>query len=171
MDNFEHDVKEKFGLKGIMKHLGRKVNGDIKYVETVKNKVVDIGLNDILGVRFNGVTARPLYFFIVTAATTPLAGDTLTALLARAPECVGYSESARQPFTVTVTGPQAGNASNKAIITFNEPVAVYGAGTCTSAVKGSNSADLFSYVNFTGVKNFAAGETLELQYTLVLSSL
>ena len=142
--------------------------------EDIANLVVNQGLNHILGVEFDGQTAKPNWYLgIFQGNYSPVASDTAATIYGNATECSSYTSATRPPWTPAApSGQSITNAANPAIFTFNANVTIYGAFlTSLATIGGGGGSDiLFAAAAFANSKAVSSGDQLLVTYTLNAAS-
>lgn len=139
------------------------------------NRVVNVGLNDVLDKYFEGSTYSAAHYVGLTDGTpTDAAGDDIGAgLHAGWAEVAAYSESVRQTYDLSgdaVSSQSISNAANKATFSINATTTVGGAFLVTNNTKSGTSGILISVEEFTGGdKSLTNGDTLTVQITYTLA--
>lgn len=156
--------------------------GNLKWVEEIKNIVVNTGLDDILDKYWkgSGYTAAH-YVGLVTGGTSPLpayaAGDTM-ASHAGWTEQTNYTNSPDVRPTLTlgsVSGQSVDNSASKASFSLAgaspDSISIAGGFVTTDSTKGGTSGTLIAVANFTGgTKSLNNGDTLNVTVTLTAAS-
>lgn len=143
-------------------------------IERHANKVVNEGLNHLLGVVLSGVPAITSWFIgLWEDNVAPAADWTSNNLRTKVTECEAYDEGARQAWQEDGAASQQITNSTKATFTINLSKAVYGA-FLTSASPNDGSADaagtLFAASLFSVPRNVVDNDQLLVTYTVVASS-
>lgn len=128
--------------------------GNLKWEDTIKNLVVDEGLNDALDMYFKGSAYTAAHYVGLTDGTpTVAAGDTLASHVGWV-EVTAYDEAVRQTATWgTVSGKSVNNSANKATFTISvNGTTLGGAFLATNSTKGGSTGKLY------GGGAFSAGD-------------
>lgn len=168
-----HFPKQKVIAAGVYAHA---VNGMDEREDG--NIVVTEGLNHMLGVVLNGVTAIPTWYFaLFSANVTPVNTWTAANFTANATEITsnteGYSETTRQAFVeAAAASGSINNIANKAAFTIATAttVTVWGAGLMSSSAKGGTTGTLMSAAKFSAARTLYNTDVFNLGYTLSLTS-
>jgi len=125
--------------------------GNLKWEDTIKNLVVNEGLDDSLNEYFKGSTYTAAHYVGLTDGTpTVAAGDTM-ASHAGWTEVTAYDEASRQTATWgTVSGQSVSNSANKATFTISaNGTVIGGAFLTTNSSKGGSAGTLYGGGAFT----------------------
>lgn len=150
-------------------------DGQVKWVDTFHNLVMNEGVQDMNTKYFNGstYTASP-FIGLVTgpgSGTTFAAGNTLASHTGWT-ETAAYSGARKSVVfgTATTANPSViSNSASPASFAMNATVTVAGAFLCT--VSSGTSGILFSAGDFTGGDKFVdSGDTLNVTYTFSLTA-
>jgi len=147
-------------------------DGNLKWRDTIKNLVVNEGLDDALDKYFKGSSYSAAHYCGLTDGTPSFAaGDTMSSH-AGWTEVTGYSESVRQTVTWgSVSGQSVDNSASKASFSINASVTVGGAFISTDSTKGGSTGTLYGGGAFTGGdKSLTSGDTLNVQVTASASA-
>lgn len=148
-------------------------DGVLKWRETARNLVVNVGLDDLLDKYLKGSTYTASFFVGLTDGTpTPAAGDTM-ASHAGWVEVVAYTEATREALTLgTVSGQSVDNAASKASFAINaDSTVVGGAFITTDNTKSGTSGTLYGVAAFDGAdKAVDNGDTLNITATLTAAA-
>lgn len=147
-------------------------DGNQKWVETIDNLVVDVGLNEILDKFFKGSAYTAAHYVgLVSGTPTIAAGDTMSSH-AGWTEPVPYSNGTRPSFTPgTVASKSVDNSASKAVFNCNGSGTIGGAFLSTNSTKSGTTGILISAGAFSGGnKTVANGDTLNVQITYTASS-
>lgn len=138
----------------------------------VDNLVVNQGLNDILGVYFQGVSQKTSWFMgIFQGNYAPVAADTGANWAVNATECSSYTSATRPAWSPAAAAAQAiTNGASPASFTFNASVTIYGAAIVSSNVIGGTAGVLFSEAQFTTPKAVSNGDQLLITYSYSIAS-
>lgn len=155
---------------GFWEFVCRDKHGNIKWRETIKNLVVNQGLDDLLSVTLAGGTQDTTWFVGLTDGTpTAAAGDTL-ASHAGWVEVTDYSGTRKAFVPGAVSGQSVSNTASKASFTFTgDGVVVGGAFLC--GVTSGTAGRLYSVGAFTGGdKTLDTDDVLEVATTLTTAA-
>lgn len=139
--------------------------GKLKWKDTAKNIVVNVGLYHILDILFVSATSQidPWYVGLVDDTPSFAAGDTLASH-------AGWTENAnytgdRKEFVDVRSGASVGNSASKASFSIDtDSQTIAGAFLCSAA--SGTSGTLLCEAPFTGGdKSVDDGDTLEVTYT------
>lgn len=142
--------------------------GELFWRDEGHNRVVNVGLNDILDKYLKGSAYTAAHYVGLTDGTpTTAAGDTQSSHAGWA-EVTAYDEATRQAYTPgTVASQTVNNSASKAVFTIStNSTTIGGAFLTTSSSKGTGSGVLVSVEAATGgdvVLN--DGDTLSVQIT------
>lgn len=130
--------------------------GNPKWDDTIKNLVVDEGLDDILDKYLKGSAYVAVHYVGLTGSTpTPNAADVM-ASHAGWEEVQLYDETTRQiAIWGVVSGKSVDNSASKAVFTIStNATTIGGCFICTNGTKGGTAGTLY------GVGSFTAGDKL-----------
>ena len=152
-------------------------DGTIRWEETFKNLVVNVGKTDLLNKYFAGSSYTATWYLgLVDGASTPTynAADTMSSHSGWT-ENVGYSQSTRPAAAfgaASASGGGAGTAGTGTIstsataFTINASGTIAGAFLTTSNTKSGTTGTLYSAGSFTtGNRSVLMGDTLNVTYT------
>lgn len=125
--------------------------GNLKWEDTIKNLVVDGGLNDSLDKYFKGSTYTAVHYVGLTDGTpTVAAGDTMASHVGWV-EVTAYDEAVRQTATWgAVSGKSVDNSASKATFTISaNATTIGGAFLATNSTKGGGTGTLYGGGAFT----------------------
>lgn len=145
--------------------------GGLLWADANHNRIVDVGLDEILDKFFKGSTYTASHFVGLTDSTpTTAAGDTMSSHAGWS-EVTAYSEGVRQTYTPgTVASQSVDNSASKAQFSINGTTTVGGGFLTTDNTKGGTAGILVSVEAFTGGdKSLGNGDTLSVQATYTLS--
>ena len=148
METYEIKLGDLFEIECFDKH------GNLKWRDTIKNLVVDEGLDDVLDKYLKGSSYTATHYVGLTDGTpTFAAGDTM-ASHAGWTEVTAYDETVRQTATWgTVSGKSVDNSANKAVFTIStNATTIGGAFLVTDSTKGGTTGTLY------GGGAFSAGD-------------
>lgn len=147
-------------------------DGNLKWVEEVKNLVVNVGLDDVLDKFYKGSSYTAAHYVGLADGTpTVAAADTMSSHAGWA-EVTGYSESVRQTLTLgSVSSQSVDNSASKASFSINATVTVGGGFLTTDNTKSGTTGTLIGAAAFSGGdKSLTSGDTLNVTVTLTASS-
>jgi hypothetical protein len=152
-------------------------DGTIRWEETFKNLVVNVGKTDLLNKYFAGSSYTATWYLgLVDGASTPTynAADTMSSHSGWT-ENVGYSQSTRPAAAfgaASAAGGGAGTAGTGTIstsataFTINATGTIAGAFLTTVSTKSGTTGTLYSAGSFTtGNRSVLSGDTLNVTYT------
>ena len=152
-------------------------DGTIRWEETFKNLVVNVGKTDLLNKYFAGSSYTATWYLgLVDGASTPTynAADTMSSHSGWT-ENVGYSQSTRPAAAfgaASASGGGAGTAGTGTIstsataFTINATGTIAGAFLTTVSTKSGTTGTLYSAGSFTtGNRSVLSGDTLNVTYT------
>ena len=143
-------------------------HGNLKWEDTIKNLVVDVGLDDVLDKYLKGTTYTAAHYVGLTDGTpTVIAGNTMASHAGWA-EVQLYDEANRPTATWgAVSGKSVDNSANKAVFTIStDATTIGGCFICTSNTKGESSSTLYGAGAFTaGDKLLDDGDVLNVTVT------
>ena len=144
-------------------------DGKLKWVEKdLKNLIVTAGLNELLNSAVAGQTQHTAWYVGLKDTGTVAAGDIMTSH-AGWTERTEYSGTRKGYTCGTVSGGSVDNSASKASFAINNTVNLYGAFLC-SATSGATGVILLAAVNFTAPRAVVSGDTVNVQYTLTVTS-
>ena len=125
--------------------------GDLKWEDTIKNLVVNEGLDDSLDEYFKGSTYTAAHYVGLTDGTPIVAAGDTMASHAGWSEVTAYDETPRQTATWgTVSGQSISNSANKATFTISaNGTVIGGAFLTTNSTKGGSTGKLYGGGAFT----------------------
>lgn len=141
-----------------------------KWTDTIKNLVVDEGLNDSLDQYFKGSSYTAAHYAGLTDGTpTVAAGDTLTSHVGWV-EVTAYTGTRKAITWGAVASKSVDNSANKAVFAINaDSTTIGGAFVCT--VTSGTSGTLYGGGVFTaGDKSLDDGDTLNVTVTASASA-
>lgn len=143
-------------------------HGNLKWSDVAYNRVVNVGLNDLLDKYLKGSSYTAAFYVGLTDGTpTTAAGDTM-ASAAGWSEVTAYDEANRPTLTLgTVASQSVDNSASKAAFTVStNSTTIGGAFICTDNTKGGTSGVLYSVAAFSaGDKSLDDGDTLNVTVT------
>lgn len=153
-------------------------HGFLRWTETVRNLVVNEGLDDILDKYFKGSSYTAGWFvgLVDNAGFTAIAAGDTAAGIAASPgnawdELTNYTEGVRQTLTLgTVSGQSVDNSASKASFSINATVTIKGAFAVTNNTKGGGTGVLYGAAAFVASRAAESGDTLNVTVTLTSAS-
>lgn len=151
------------------------LDGNVKWRDIIENRVVNVGLNDILDKYWKGSTYTAAHYVgLLVGAASPInvaAADTMSSH-AGWTESTAYSNGARPTLTLgTVASQSVDNSASKASFTINGSATIDGAFITTNSTKGGTTGTLIAGGVFTGgSKVVANGDTLNVTLTLTAAT-
>ena len=144
--------------------------GNVKWVESTKNLVVNQGLDSLLGVTLAKWTQVQTWSVLVTSGhPTVAAADTMASHAGWA-EFTGYSETIRQQWLAgAVSGQSVSNTNSKAVLSINAAGSIGGAGLVGVNSKGTAGGSLYAVGSFS-LKTLSSGDTLQVQATFTTAA-
>lgn len=142
-------------------------DGKLKWVDEIRNLVVDEGLNDALDKHLKGSSYTAAWYVGLTDGTpTVAAGDTMASHAGWA-EVTAYSETARPALQLgTVSGGSVDNSANKASFSVNASATIGGAFIASASGKGGTTGVLYGAGAFSGGdKALSNGDVLNVTVT------
>jgi hypothetical protein len=153
-------------------------DGQVKWEESLKNLVVNVGLKDMNDKYFTGSAYTATWYlglYGAAASNDPAAGDT-AASHAGWTEVVPYSNATRPAATfaaATTADPSViTNSASPASFTINATATVGGAFLISDNTKSGSTGVLFSASDFAapGDRSVVSGDTLAVTYTFSLDA-
>lgn len=153
-------------------------DGQVKWQESLKNLVVNQGLQDMNTKYFKGVSYTATWYiglYGAAASNNPVAGDT-AASHGGFTEIVPYSNATRPAATfgtATTADPSViSNSAAPAVFTINATSTVGGAFLISDNTKSGTAGVLFSASDFAspGDRNVSSGDTIQISYTFSLDA-
>jgi len=147
-------------------------NDNLKWIETVENLVVNVGLNEVLDKFWKGSTYTAAHYVGLTDGTpTVAAADTMSSHVGWV-EVTAYSEAVRQTLNMgTVASQSVDNSASKAAFSINGTATVGGAFVGTDSTKSGTTGILVGAGAFSGGdKSVSSGDTLNVTVTSTASS-
>lgn len=143
-------------------------HGNLKWRDTIKNLVVDEGLNDVLDKYLKGSSYTAAHYVGLTDGTPTFAAADTLASHSGWSEVTAYDEAVRQDATWgTVSGKSVDNSASKAVFTIStNSTVVGGAFIATNSTKGGTSGTLYGGGAFSaGDKTLDDGDVLNVTVT------
>ena len=150
----ESKTKETIGLSDTFVVECFDGHGNLKWIDTIKNLVVDVGLDDALDKYLKGSSYTAAHYVGLTDGTpTPAAGQTMASHSGWV-EVTAYDEANRPGATWgAVSGKSVDNSASKAVFTISTNTTVIGGCfVATNNTKGGSAGTLY------GVGAFTAGD-------------
>jgi len=153
-------------------------DGQVKWEESLKNLVVNQGLQDMNAKYFLGSAYTATWYIGIygaAASNDPVAGDT-AASHAGFTEIVPYSNATRPAATfgtATTADPSViSNSASPAVFTINGTATVGGAFLISDNTKSGSTGVLFSASDFAapGDRNVTSGDTITISYEFSLDA-
>ena len=169
---------EKVAAGGVFTVTCLDANGQVKWEESLKNLVVNQGLQDMNTKYFKGVTYTATWYiglYGAAASNNPTASDT-AALHPGFTEIVPYSNATRPAATfgtATTADPSViSNSASPAVYTINATATVGGAFLISDNTKSGTAGVLFSASDFAapGDRNVSSGDTIQISYQFSLDA-
>jgi len=126
-------------------------DGNLKWTDTIKNLVVNVGLDDALDQYFKGSAYTAAHYVGLTDGTpTVAAADTMLSH-AGWTEVTAYDEAVRQTLTLgAVSSQSVDNSASKAVFTIDtNSTTIGGAFIATSSTKSETGSTLYGGGAFT----------------------
>lgn len=126
-------------------------NGNLKWEDTIKNLVVNVGLDDALDKYFKGSTYTAAHYVGLTDGTPTVAAADTMASHAGWVEVVAYDEAVRQTLTLgSVSSQSVDNSASKAVFTISsDTTTIGGAFISTDDTRGGSTGTLYGGGAFT----------------------
>jgi hypothetical protein len=138
-------------------------DGNLKWVEDLRNLVVNEGLNHILDVQFHAETQVTTWYVGLKGTGSPAAGDTL-ASHAGWTEITAYTGDRKEFVEGAASSQQISNTGNAASFSITGTATVAGAFLCS--VSSGSSGKLFCAADFSSPRSVDNGDTLNVTYTI-----
>jgi len=126
-------------------------DGNLKWKDTIKNLVVNEGLDDALDKYFKGSAYTAAHYVGLTDGTPTVAAADTMASHAGWVEVVAYDEAVRQTLTLgAVSGQSVDNSASKAVFTISSnATTIGGAFISTNNTRGGSTGTLYGGGAFT----------------------
>lgn len=148
----------------------RDKHGNLKWVEEVKNIVVNTGLDDILNKYYKGSAYTAAFYVGLKSAGSFAAADTMSSHAGWS-ENTNYSEGARQALTLgSVSGQSVNNSASRATFTISATTTLAGAFVTTNSTKGGTTGTLVGGADFSAARTLSTGDTLYVTITLTAAT-
>lgn len=165
-------IVEGMRLKGTFTIVHRDKNGKILSKEKITNLVTNEGFDYMLNTALHGGSAISAWYFAPWKTNTaPVVGDTYASPTNTEADAE-ISEGTRQEWAEGASSGQSVTGATAAKITAASNVTIYGAGIVGGGTAATTKADtagggtLFASALFSAAKTLAAGESLDLTYTV-----
>jgi len=154
-----------FKIGGVFEATCYDSNGDVKWSDTAKNLVTDVGLNHVLDVVLHGTTAVSPWYMGLKNAGTVAAADTLASHSGWT-ENTNYTGNRQEYNEAAASSKSTTNSANKASFAITvDAQTIAGAFLCSVATETTGT--LLCVADFTGGnKSCANGDTLQVTYTI-----
>lgn len=163
--NVMDDLIGPVGVVGEYEVICRGVDGEIKWIERIKNTFVNSGLNYLLDSGFGGTE-----YLGLKGSGTPNADDTM-ASHGTWSEITAYTEGTRPTYSHASAASQAiTNSASKAVYSINATTTIYGIFCTTNSTKGGTTGTLISATDFASSKGADSGDSLEVTYTVTAAN-
>ena len=163
--NVMDDLIGPVGVVGEYEVICRGVDGEIKWIERIKNTFVNSGLNYLLDSGFGGTE-----YLGLKGSGTPNAADTM-ASHGTWSEITAYTEGTRPTYSHASAASQAiTNSASKAVYSINATTTIYGIFCTTNSTKGGTTGTLISATDFASAKGADSGDSLEVTYTVTAAN-
>lgn len=162
----EQNLNTKFGDLFFVECFDK--DGNLKWTDTIKNLVVNVGLDDALEQYFKGSTYTAAHYVGLTDGTPTVAAADTMASHAGWTEVVAYDEAVRQTLTLgAVSGQSVDNSANKAVFTISaNSTTIGGAFISTDDTRGGSTGTLYGGGAFTaGDKSLDDNDVLNVTVT------
>ncbi len=145
-------------------------DGNLKWVERVKNTTVNVGLDEILDKFWKGSTYTAAHYVGLKGTGSIAAADTMSSHAGWS-EITAYSEGTRETLTLgTVSSQSVDNSGSKASFSINGTATVDGAFVTTDNTKGGTTGILIGAADFASSRSVVNGDTLNVTITLTQAS-
>lgn len=154
-------------------------DGTPRWRETVKNVVVNEGLDALLDKTFKGSSYTAAWYcgLIDNANFTAINNDDTAARITTGTpshpttnnwkESTAYSNANRPTLTLgSVSSQSVSNTASKCAFSINATATINGAFTVSTNTKGGTSGTLYSATSFSGTRSVINGDTLNVTITL-----
>ena len=148
-------------------------DGRLKWRDREENVIPDVGRDYLLNAGLlSGAQLPNWYIGLYENTRTPLAGDTMTSLLADCGEVTTYTSagSLRLALTGSLSSGVFSNIASPAEFTFTAAKTIKGGFIASSAAQGATSGTLLSAVANSSPKSVGIGETLRVTAGLSLTT-
>lgn len=142
-------------------------DGVVKWVEEMRNLVVNAGLNDLLDKYFKGSTYSAAWYVGLKGAGTIAAGDTLASHGGWS-EITDYTGDRKALTLGSVSSQSVNNSGSPASFAINGSATVAGAFIASAAT--GTSGVLYGAADFSGSRSVVDGDTLNVTATLTAAA-
>ena len=140
-------------------------DGNLKWTDTAKNLVTNVGLNHILDVVLHGSTQVTIWYVGLKNTGTPAAADT-SASHGTWTENTNYTGNRQEYVEAAASSQSVTNSANKASFSITADSQTISGAFLDSGATGT-SGTLLCVADFTGGdKSCDSGDTLEVTYTI-----
>lgn len=143
-------------------------DGRLKWVEEVRNLVVNTGLNELLDKTFKASSYTAAWYvgLIDNASYSAIAaGDTMGSHAGWL-ESTAYGDATRRTLTLgSVSGGSVDNSASKAAFAINGTATIKGAFVTTNNTKGGTTGTLYGAAAFSSNRAVENGDTLNVTIT------
>ena len=163
-----NSINEKVALGDLFEVECFDMDGNLKWRDTIKNLVVNTGLDNILEEYFKGSTYNAAHYVGLADGTPSFAAGDTMASHALWDEVVAYDEATRQAFTPgAVSGQSVDNSASKAVFTIDtNDTVIGGCFITTDNTRGGSTGILYGGGAFTaGDKTLDDNDTLNVTVT------
>lgn len=159
-------------IRGLWVITCRDKNGNVKWVDTIENLIVNVGLDHLLDVALSAASQITTWYVGLTDGTpTVAAGDTSASHVGWT-EVTAYDEGVRQTFVEAgVSGQSLDNSASKATFTIDsDSTTIGGAFLISISTKGGSTGTLYAAGAFSaGDKVLDDDDTLDVQATFTMA--
>lgn len=130
------------------------------------------GLNHILSVLVAGGTqVNPWYVALFSANVTPGASLTAATFTGTCTEFTSYAEATRVAYVDgSIAAGAVDNAASRAEFTMSGSATIYGGALLSASAKSSTSGTILAAAKFSASRAVVAADTLQVKYTLSVTS-
>ena len=149
------------------------VAGKVRDTFECTNLVVDEGINEVLNRTFNGASnAGSEYIGIHSTNLSPSANWNYASIGTTITEVVAYDEAARPEWITNSATDKSVTNAGVAEFSVNAQSTVWGGFIVTNSTKQPTGSTgiMFAALNFASSKTVEAGEKIQIQYTISMSS-
>lgn len=146
--------------------------GDLKWADTAKNGVTDIGINNLLDVHFRAQTQITSWFIglVDNASFTAFAAGDTSASHGGWIESTAYSNANRVTWTTVAAAGKSITNTTTADFNINATATLQGMFLISVSTKGGATGILWATASFSGgTQAVANGDTLKITYTVSAS--
>lgn len=151
----------------------RDKHGNLKWVDTIENLVVNTGLDDMLSKYYKGSSYTAAHYMGLTDGTPTVDPADTMASHAGWVEVTAYDEAVRQTITWgSVASQSVSNSASKAVFTISSDSTTIGGGfVTTNSTKGGSTGTLVGAGAFTaGDKSLDDGDALSVTVTATMAA-